>query len=289
VVLTPSSRSTELRSARCLAGCAQGQNDVVSERDEAIRDGARLVALVTGSSRGLGSAIARRLAKDGYAVAVNGLPGPEHDGQVQQVVDVIRGEGGVAGAFCFDVTDERQVAGLVAAITSELGPVQVLVLNATGPQPEAPLSEVGWQEHLDQLDFFVKSPVLLGREIIPAMRVRRHGRIVQIDSEVADRPPVGRSAYATAKNAQIGLTRSWARELAPFGITVNTVAPGFIPVERHADVPTWIKDDYLSSVPVGRMGTPEDIAHAVSFLASPGAGFVTGQRLVVDGGRTLNG
>lgn len=260
----------------------------MSDGDEVVRGGARPVALVTGSSRGLGSAIARRLARDGYAVAVNALPGPPHEQQVHQIADAIRDEGGVAGAFCFDVTDEGQVAGLVAAITSELGPVQVLVLNATGPQPEAPLSEVGWQEHLDQLDFFVKSPVLLGREVIAGMRARQYGRIVQIDSEVADRPPVGRSAYATAKNAQIGLTRSWARELAPFGITVNTVAPGFIPVERHAEVTTQVKETYLSTVPAGRMGTPEDIAHAVSFLASPGAGFVTGQRIVVDGGRALS-
>jgi 3-oxoacyl-[acyl-carrier protein] reductase len=260
----------------------------VGDRDEVIRDGARPVALVTGSSRGLGSAIARRLARDGYAVAVNGLPGIPHDKQVRQVADTIRSEGGVAGAFCFDVTDERQVAELVAAITRELGPVQVLVLNATGPQPEAPLNEVTWQQHLDQLDFFVKSPILLGREVIPGMRARRHGRIVQIDSEVADRPPVGRSAYAIAKNAQIGLTRSWARELAPFGITMNAVAPGFIPVERHADVTTQDKNAYLTSVPAGRLGTPGDIAHAVSFLTSPGAGFVTGQRLVVDGGRALN-
>ncbi len=87
--------------------------------------------------------------------------------------------------------------------------------------------------------------------------------------------------------AQIGLTRSWARELAPFGITVNTVAPGFIPVERHADVPDDVKKAYLAPVPAGRMGTPGDIAHAVSFLASEGAGFITGQRIVVDSGRSL--
>jgi 3-oxoacyl-[acyl-carrier protein] reductase len=243
-----------------------------------------LIALVTGSSRGLGAVIARRLARDGLAVAVNGRPG---DRQVAAVSRAIRDDGGTADAFYADVTDEDQVAGLAATVTDRLGPVDVLVLNATGPQPEAAVTEVAWADHLAQLDFFVKSPVLLGRAVIPGMRARRYGRIVQIDSEVAQRPPPGRSAYATAKSAQIGLTLSWARELAPFGITVNTVAPGFIPVERHASLPGDVREAYLATVPAGRMGTPDDIAHAVSFLASEGAGFITGQRILVDGGRSL--
>jgi 3-oxoacyl-[acyl-carrier protein] reductase len=242
------------------------------------------VALVTGSSRGLGAAIARRLAQDGLAVAVNGLRG---DAQAFEVARTIRDDGGIGDAFCADITDERQVTELVAAITGRLGPIGVLVLNATGPQPEAPVSDVAWADHLAQLNFFVKSPVLLGRAVLPEMQTRRFGRIVHVDSEVIHRPPPGRSAYAAAKSAQLGLTRSWARELAPFGITVNTVAPGFVPVERHADVSVEIRNAYLASVPAGRMGTPGDIAHAVSFLASEGAGFVTGQRIVVDGGRSL--
>jgi 3-oxoacyl-[acyl-carrier protein] reductase len=242
------------------------------------------VALVTGSSRGLGAGIARRLARDGFAVAVNGRTG---DDGVAAVARTIESDGGTAAGFGADVTDEVQVNSLVTAITSTFGPVDVLVLNATGPQPEAPVTEVGWADHAAQLDFFVRSPVLLGRAVLPGMQARRYGRIVNIDSEVARRPPPGRSAYAAAKNAQIGLTLSWARELAPFGITVNTVAPGFVPVERHADVPDEIRQAYLASVPAGRMGTPGDIAHAVSFLASDGAGFVTGQRIVVDGGRSL--
>jgi 3-oxoacyl-[acyl-carrier protein] reductase len=254
----------------------------VSRRDAA----AARVALVTGSSRGLGSAIARRLARDGLLVAVNDLHGGS---AAHEVVQAIRDAGGVAEAVAADVTDERQVAALVASVADALGPVDVLVVNATGPQPEAPLTEVAWADHLAQLDFFVKSPVLLGRAIIPAMQARGFGRIVQIDSEVADRPPPGRSAYATAKSAQIGMTRSWARELAPFGITVNTVAPGFVPVERHAGVSDAIRSAYVASVPAGLMGSPDDIAHAVSFFASEAAAFVTGQRLVVDGGRGLGG
>jgi 3-oxoacyl-[acyl-carrier protein] reductase len=176
---------------------------------------------------------------------------------------------------------------LVDAVAATLGPVTVLVVNATGPQPEAALEEVSWEDHLAQLAFFVKSPVMIGRAVLPGMRASGFGRIVHVDSEVVGVPPQGRSAYVTAKSAQVGLMRSWALELAPLGITVNTVAPGFIPVERHADVSAEVRDAYLASVPAGRMGRREDIAHAVSFFASEEAGFVTGQRLVVSGGRDL--
>jgi 3-oxoacyl-[acyl-carrier protein] reductase len=115
----------------------------------------------------------------------------------------------------------------------------------------------------------------LGRVI--ARRLARDGLAVAVNGLDA----------AAARGAQIGLTRSWARELAPLGITVNTVAPRFVPVERHAGVPDEVRSAYLASVPAGRMGTPEDVAHAVSFFASEAAGFITGQRLVVDGGRGL--
>ncbi len=240
------------------------------------------VALVTGSSRGLGAEIARRLAADGLAVAVN-----DRSGRGGPVAEEIRAAGGTAAAFPADVTDPHDAERLVAAVAGDLGPVDVLVLNATGPQPEGLVDEVGWDDHLAQLDFFVKSPVLLGRAVLPEMRARGYGRIVHVDSEVVNRPPPGRTAYAAAKSAQIGLARSWARELAPHGITVNTVAPGFVPVERHADVPAQERDAYVATVPTGRLGTPAEIAHAVSFFASEGATYVTGQRLVVDGGRGL--
>src|SRR4051794_13202745 len=174
-------------------------------------------ALVTGSSRGLGAAIARRLARDGFAVAVNGRrAGPE----ANAVVEAIRRDGGVAGVFAADVTDEAAVAALVEDVEARLGAIGVVVLNATGPQPDVALADLDWQAHLDQLSSFVRGPVAVLRAVLPGMRARGTGRIVHVDSEVVDRPPPGRAAYVSAKGAQIALARAWARELAPDGITV---------------------------------------------------------------------
>ncbi|GAA3237529.1 SDR family NAD(P)-dependent oxidoreductase [Nonomuraea helvata] len=238
------------------------------------------VALVTGASRGLGAVIAHRLAADGLAVAVNYR---SDAAGAEQVVAAIRDAGGAAEAFAADVTDESEVAGLVARITGRLGPVHVLVVNATGPQPSIPLEELTWQSHLDQLTFFVKSPTLLVQAVLPGMRERRGGRVIQIGSDVVDRNLPGMSAYIAAKGAQHAMTLTWARELGPHGITANIVAPGWIPVERHAGLD---ESGYLAEVPLGRMGTPEDVAATVSFLASEGGEFVTGQRISVNGGHT---
>lgn len=241
------------------------------------------VALVTGSSRGLGRAIAERLARDGFAVAVN-----DRWGEGEPVAAAIRVGGGACAAFAADVTDAQAVAGLVDAIERGLGPVDVLVLNATGPQPDTPLAAVGWRDHLDQLEFFVKSPMLLVRELLPDMTSAGGGRVIHVGSDIIDRALPGSSAYASAKAAQLGLARVWARELAPLGITVNTVAPGWVPVERHASSREADRLEYIRQVPLGRMGEPADIAGAVSYLASDDAAFVTGSRLVVNGGFSVD-
>jgi 3-oxoacyl-[acyl-carrier protein] reductase len=119
------------------------------------------------------------------------------------------------------------------------------------------------------------------------MKERRTGRIINITSEVFHVGMPNFSAYVAAKGGQIGWSRSVANELAPHGITVNTVAPGWIPVERHDDVPDSDKDSYVATIPMGRWGKPADIAHAVTYFASAEASFLTGQTLVVNGGRTL--
>jgi 3-oxoacyl-[acyl-carrier protein] reductase len=243
------------------------------------------VALITGASRGLGAAIARRLAADGWTVAVNYRSGAE---QARRVVQDIRTAGGAADAFAADITDEQAVTDLVKRITDRLGPVEVLVANATGPQPTVPVEDLTWQAHLDQLLFFVKSPTLLLRAVLAGMKARHRGRVIQIGSDMFERALPGMSAYVAAKGAQLGLTRSWARELGPHGITVNLVAPGWIPVERHADASPDDLHGYLADVPVGRLGTPEDVAAAVAYLASDDAGFLTGQRITVNGGHTID-
>lgn len=237
--------------------------------------------MVTGASRGLGAGIARVLAAQGWAVAVSYR---SDDDAAQSVVAGIEAAGGRARAYRGDATDDAAVQDLVASAAAELGPVGAVVANATGPQPPTPLTELTWETYTDQLRFFVLSPTLLIQAALPGMRAAGSGRVVLIGSDMVDRAKPGWSAYTAAKAAQVGLTKVWARELGPHGVTVNLVAPGWVPVERHAGADT---SGYAAEVPLGRMGTPDDVAHMVGYLASDAAGFVTGQRITVNGAHTL--
>jgi 3-oxoacyl-[acyl-carrier protein] reductase len=242
------------------------------------------VAIVTGASRGLGAAIAQALADDGAKVAVNFFAGADN---ADRVVDNIRKAGGIAQKFGADVRDETEVQRLVSAVIQSLGPIDILVINATGPQPMLPIEDIQWQTCLDQLEFFVKSPLLLVKAVLEGMKARKYGRIIQIGSEVFEAGLGTFSSYVSAKGAQLGLTRSWARELGPWGITVNTVSPGWIPTERHADVPADAMRDYASRTPLRRMGSPQEVGKTVAFLASDAAAFITGQKISVNGGNTV--
>lgn len=242
------------------------------------------VALVTGASRGLGAVIAMELANDGWAVAVNYASDTQG---AERVVDTIRQRGGQACAAQFSVIDKTQLVDGLEKIKASLGPVDLIINNATGPQPEMPLMEQSWRSYLDQLEFFVKAPLELLQAVLPDWRARRSGRVINIGSEVAELGNPNFGNYASAKGAMLSMTRSWARELAPEGITVNLVAPGWIPVERHAGVSQQAMDGYLAHTPLSHFGKPEDIANAVVFLASSKADFITGQKMAVNGGRTL--
>ena len=241
------------------------------------------VAVVTGSSTGLGKAIALALGRAGAKVAVNYFNNAARAERAFAEFKAARVESALVRA---DVVTEEGVDRLFRETEEKLGRPDVLVVNATPDQPLRPIEEYDWAFYQTMLDFFVKSPFLLTRRGLPHMKAKRWGRIVNITSEVFQRAVGNFSAYVAAKGGQIGWSRSMATELAPFGITVNTVAPGWIPVERHEKDPQEAKDAYFKLIPAGRWGTPQDVAAAVLYFASEEASFVTGQTLCVNGGMT---
>jgi 3-oxoacyl-[acyl-carrier protein] reductase len=244
------------------------------------------IALVTGASKGLGRAIAKKLAAEGHRVIANYFSSAS---EAEALVAEISAAGGQALAVRADVRDPSQIATLLHAAQEHFGgTVEVVVNNATGPQPMKAIEDYAWTEFQDQLDFFVKAPVLIAQAMLPAMKAARWGRIINIGSEVVDLGNANFSAYVAAKGAMLGLTRAWATEFGPWGITVNLVSPGWIPVERHADIPRASIDGYAAQLPLKRIGTPEEVADAVAFLAGEGAAFVTGQTLAVNGGNTFS-
>ena len=180
------------------------------------------VALVTGASHGLGADIAAVLALDGWAVAVNYL---RDEAGAGRVVGAIEAAGGTACATRFDVTNSAALAEGVERIAQTLGPVDLLVNNATAAQPELPIMEQTWQSYEDQLQFFLKAPLELLKLLLPSWRSRRSGRVINVGSECAELGNANFANYVSAKGAMLSLTRSWATELAPEGITVNLVAP----------------------------------------------------------------
>ncbi|MGL6194388.1 MAG: SDR family NAD(P)-dependent oxidoreductase [Thermoguttaceae bacterium] len=241
------------------------------------------VVLVTGASRGLGAAIAKRLGKDGFRVAVNYFNSQKRaDEVVKEIVD----NGGMAMAFKADVTQERDVKQLINEITATWGNVEILINNATGPQPDLPIEEYTWKDFEDQINFFIKAPFMLMQELIGPMKEARWGKIINIGSEVAEDCRPNFSAYVTAKCAMLGLTRTWALEFAPWNIAVNLIAPGWIPTERHKDQQAKL-EQYRARIPMGHHGVPEDVASAVSFLAAEETTFISGQRLSVNGAFTF--
>ena len=243
------------------------------------------VALVTGSSTGLGKAMARALGQAGAKVAINYQNNAERaaatfaEFQSENIQSML-----VRG----DVTDETEVARMVSEVSAGLGPVDILVLNATPAQPQKPIEEYDWAFYQQMLDFFIKSPFLLTRACLPHMKSQRWGRIINIGSEVVARGVSPFTAYVAAKGGQNGFNRSLASELAPWGITVNMLAPGWIPVERHENDPEEAKEGYRRLIPMNRWGVPEDMAGATVFLASDASSFITGQNLHINGGMTVH-
>jgi 3-oxoacyl-[acyl-carrier protein] reductase len=242
-------------------------------------------ALVTGSSKGLGKAIAMALGAAGAKVAINYCNGEE---QAMATFGEFQNRGHQGLLVRADVTNEKHVTKMCHAVDQKLGPIDIVVVNATPAQPQKPFELYDWAFHQQMLDFFVKSPFLLTRAVLSGMKERRFGRIVNIGSEVFRRGVPNFAPYVAAKGAQAGWTRSMASELAPWQITVNIVSPGWIPVERHANDPQEQKDAYKALIPMRRWGVPADVGGMCAFLASDAAAFVTGQDIAVNGGMTLS-
>jgi NAD(P)-dependent dehydrogenase (short-subunit alcohol dehydrogenase family) len=244
-------------------------------------------ALVTGGSRGIGRAIALRLAREGAAVGINYR---ERARDAEALANEIRNEGGRALPLCADVSDPRAVRAVIETLEAENGPVDILVNNA-GVFRQGDLGDFDYSQMEGMRRTNVDGLVNATRAVVPGMQARGFGRIVNLTSIAAHGTAMaGTTFYAATKAAVSVLTRRFAMELGPHGITVNAVAPGFIETEMVAQgrPPTEIAsltEQVAAKAMVRRVGKPEDIAHAVAFLVSPDSGFITGQVLTVDGGR----
>lgn len=243
--------------------------------------------LITGSSRGIGAAIARTFAAEGASVVVNYLRNAQ---AAASTVAACEEAGGHAIAIQADVMDPAAAQGLVAQALDAFGKIDILVHNAFAPyvfSPEArkPIWELNWSDFQAQLDGSVKAAQGLVQAALPDMLGRAEGAIIMIATNLVARPVVPYHDYTTAKSALIGFSRNLAAELGPLGVRVNTVCPGLVyPTDASRSVKEELKDSLIRQTPLGRIAEPRDIAGPVLFLASPWAGFMTGQTLYVDGG-----
>lgn len=235
------------------------------------------VALVTGGSRGIGRALAEQLAGGGARVAVVSRSAERS----QDVADALEGEG--HRAFGCDVADADAVKQTVASIEEEMGSLDVLVNNA-GITRDSLLMRLKDEDWDAVLETNLRAAFLLIRAVSKGMMRRRDGRIVNVSSVVGLTGNAGQANYAASKAGLIGLTKAVAKEFASRNILCNAVAPGFIETDMTAELTDAARDALLGQIALGRLGSPDDVASVVRFLAGPGAGYITGQVIVVDGG-----
>jgi 3-oxoacyl-[acyl-carrier protein] reductase len=240
------------------------------------------VALVTGASQGIGRICALRLAKDGATVAV----AARNQEKLHELVHEITTAGGKATAFALDVCDEEQVKSTVKAILAQFGKIDILVNNAgiTRDQLVMRMKRADWDAVLQTN---LTSAYLCIQSVIPSMLKQRSGRIINITSVFGQMGQAGQANYSASKAGLIGLTMAIAREVGSRNITCNAVAPGFIETAMTAVLSEEFKQIAVKQIPLGRVGSPEDVAGAVAFLASDDASYITGHVLSVNGGMLM--
>lgn len=241
------------------------------------------VALVTGASRGIGRAVAVRLASEGYRVAINYQSA---EAAAEEVLEEIRSSGGAAALAKADVSDHAQVKELFARVSKELGPVEALVCNAgiTRDNLLMRMSDAEWDEVIGTN---LSSVFFCARAAIRPMMKARFGRIVAMSSVSGLVGNAGQANYAAAKAGILGIMKSIAREAGSRGVTANAIAPGYVETDMTASLPEDIRTGILAQIPAGRYGLPEDIANVAAFLVSDSASYINGQVITVDGGMTM--
>lgn len=242
----------------------------------------RRVALVTGASRGIGKAIALRLAKDGRHVVLSART----EGPLSEVKAQIEAAGGSASTLAVDVADGAALQAGVEKVAAEQGRLDILVNNA-GITKDGLILRMSDEDFMAVLQTNLVSSFVTCRAAARAMMKNRFGRIVNIASTSGVVGNAGQANYAAAKSGLIGLTKTVARELGGKGVTANVIAPGYIETDMTSGLPQEVKDKITEAVVVKRLGTPEDIAAAVAYVTSDEAGYLTGQVFCVDGGMTM--
>ncbi len=237
------------------------------------------LTLVTGGTRGIGAAISLHLKAAGYQVIATYAGNDETAQAFKNEHDI--------PVLKFDVSDLNQCEKAIAQVTSELGPIEILVNNA-GITRDATLHKMGPEAWQAVIDTNLSSCFNMSRVVIEAMREQGFGRIVNISSINGQAGQIGQTNYAAAKAGMIGFTKALALETASKGITVNAIAPGYIATDMMNTIPEKVMEKIIARIPVGRLGTVEEVARCVEFLVSDNAGFITGSTLSANGGQYMD-
>ena len=239
-------------------------------------------ALVTGGTGGIGTAIVRYLARQGHRVASNYRDAD----RAEQWRQAMAAEGIEVCMVAGDVAEPSACEAMIRAVEAQCGPVEILVNNA-GITRDTTFHKMSYQQWMDVVNTNLNACFNVTRPVIEGMRSRKWGRIVQISSINGQKGQYGQANYAAAKAGMHGFTISLAQENAKFGITVNTVSPGYVGTDMVMAVPEEVREKIVAQIPVGRLGKPDEIAHAVAFFTTDEASWITGANLAINGGHYM--